>query len=380
MTENNKTPEQQQTPVTEESAERRRFLRAATVGAAAAAAATALPAGAEGSAQTESTDRRVDVAPVYFPRRRFRPQVELFGKLAVVTGASRGIGRATAEALIAKGVSVIGTSRDPASVANPPGFPLLPLDVSDPTSYQPFIGALVQQPAFLARGSIDILINNAGRFIFGQIVPLPPTDFVADYITNRELGVRTVYSGQVYLTTALLPLMSPSAYSRILFNCSIASYYNGSTVFGQSGLDTYFSAKAALRIYANNLDTTLRGSGSPIKVSTVNPYSINTALAEGLNPVYTQPVNAQGLSDTDPILNAGLAEIRAALANGLPPSLVAEAFVQLAEMEEPLQNVVAAGRRGTLAAQGSNELIEAQLLSENAVSAVPFVVRPRRRR
>ncbi len=350
---------------------RRKFLSAATIGAAAVAAASSLPASAQGGGKKRG--QSVDVAPVYFPRRRFRSEVELFGKLAIITGASRGIGRATAEALIEKGVNVIGTSRDPQNVPNPPSFPLLPLDVSDPTTIQPFIGALFQQPAFQQRGAVDILINNAGRFIFGQIVPFPPTDFVADFITNRELGMRTLYSGQVYFTTAMLPFMSQTDYSRILYTCSIASYVNGSTIFGQSGLDLYYSAKAALRIYANHLDTTLRGSGSPIKVSTVNPYTINTPLAEGLNPIYTQPVNAQGFSDTDQILNAGLVQIRAALANGLPASLVAEAFVQLAEMADPLQNVVAASPKSGLAEQGSNALLESQLLAENAVSAVPFV-------
>lgn len=351
---------------------RRKFLSASALGAAAALSG-ALPASASGNGQGRKNGRAVEVAPRYFPRRRHRTEVELFGKLAIVTGASRGIGRATAEALIAKGVNVIGTSRDPQIVPNPPSFPLLPLDVSDPTTIEPFIGALFQQPAFQQRGAVDILINNAGRFIFGQIVPQPPTDFVTDFITNRELGIRTVYSGHVYFTTAMLPFMSQTDYSRILYTCSIASYYNGSTVFGQSGLDVYFSAKSALRIYANNLDTTLRGSGSSIKVSTVNPYSVNTPLAEGLNPVFTQPVNSQGLSDTDPVLNAGLTQIRAALANGLPAALVADAFVQLAEMEDPLQNVVAAGRRGILADQGGNELLESQLIAENAVSAVPFI-------
>jgi NAD(P)-dependent dehydrogenase (short-subunit alcohol dehydrogenase family) len=371
MSENEKPSTSKKTAQEQSNSSRRSFLGAAAIGATVAATSSALPAYAGGNGKKKK--KGVEVAPVYFPKRRHRTEVELFGKLAIVTGASRGIGRATAEALIAKGVDVIGTSRDPQNVPNPPSFPLLPLDVSDPATFELFIGALFQQPAFQARGAVDILINNAGRFIFGQIVPQPPTDFVTDFITNRELGIRTVYSGHVYFTTAMLPFMSQSDYARILYTCSIASYYNGSTQFGQSGLDVYFAAKSALRIYANNLDTTLRGSGSSIKVSTVNPYTICTPLAEGLNPVYTQPVNAQGLSDTDPVLNAGLEQIRAALANGLPASLVADAFVQLAEMEDPLQNVVAARRRGPLAVQGGNELLESQLVAENAVSAVPFV-------
>lgn len=63
----------------------------------------------------------------------------------------------------------------------------------------------------------------------------------------------------------------------------------------------------------------------------------------------------------------------AGLLNGLPATLVADAFVQLAEMQDPLQNVVAASRRGRLSIQGGNDALEAQLLAENAVSAVPFV-------
>ncbi len=342
------------------------------VGAAAAGATAALTGGGA-PAQAKGRKRRgVDVRPIYFPRRRHFADVDLVGKLAVVTGASRGIGRATAEALIAKGARVIGTSRDPAGVPNPPAFPLLPLDVADPASVAAFGPTLASTPAFQQRGQIDILINNGARFVLGQIIPQPPTDFVTDYLANRDLGVRTVYTGQVMLTTALLPLMAQADYSRIVFTVSVTSYQNGSTVFGNSGADVYFSAKTALRIYANHLDTTLRGAGSPIKVSTVNPYFVNTGLADGLNPIFTQPVNAQGLSDSDPVFSEALIGIRALLANALPASLVADAFVQLLEMADPLQNVVAASRRRRLAIAGGNEGIEDQYIAENAVSAMPL--------
>ena len=125
-------------------------------------------------------DRRGDdltLAPRYYPLNHFNPEIGLTGKLAVITGASRGNGRAIGEALTALGVDVIGTSRDPSSVPNPPAYPLLSLDITDPGSVFAFVAALQAHPLFQQHGRVDILVNNAGRFVLGQIVPLPPTDF-----------------------------------------------------------------------------------------------------------------------------------------------------------------------------------------------------------
>jgi len=71
----------------------------------------------------------------YYPIADFTPEFDLAGKFAVVTGASRGIGRATAEALVARGVTVVGTSRDAAGAPDPPtDFDLVDLDITDSTS------------------------------------------------------------------------------------------------------------------------------------------------------------------------------------------------------------------------------------------------------
>jgi NAD(P)-dependent dehydrogenase (short-subunit alcohol dehydrogenase family) len=303
--------------------------------------------------------------------RRFNPQINLSGKLAIITGASRGIGRAIGEALTALGVAVIGTSRNPAGVPNPPAFPLLPLDIANPASVLAFPAALAAHPTFQQRGQVDILANNAARFVLGQIIPLPPTDF-GFYLAQRDLAVRTLYFGHVMMTNVMLPLMPQQGYSRILFTASIASYYTGATLAGGSGLDAYNSGKAALRGYANNLGAALREGGSSIRVSTVNPYIVNTALPAHPNPIYTQPVNGNGLSDTDPLFNSGITLIRQLTANGLPPSMVGETYAQLLRMNEPEPNVVVASPREPLATQGGNAIIEPAIISENQISAVPF--------
>jgi hypothetical protein len=93
----------------------------------------------------------------------------------------------------------------------------------------------------------------------------------------------------------------------------------------------------------------------------VNPYAINTALAQHPHPVYTQPVNSSGLSDTDPVFNQFITSLRQLLANGLPPSMVGDTYTQLLRMTDPEQNVVVASPREPLATQGSNALVEQQL-------------------
>ena len=324
-------------------------------------------------AKAQANGNAVTIAPVFYPLDHFKPEIDLTGKLAVITGASRGNGRAIAEALRALGVDVIGTSRNPAGVPNPPAYPLLALDVADQASVLAFVGALVAHPLFQQHGHVDILGNNAGRFVIGEIVPLPPTDF-SSYLAQRDLGLRTVYFGHVMLTNVILPLMPQQGYARIIFTASIASYTTGAALpqLGESFVDTYNSGKFALRVYANNLDTALRTAGSNIRVSTVNPYAMNTELAKYPHPVYTQPVNSSGLSTTDLVFNQFTAALIQLLANGLPPSMVGDTYAQLLQMNSPVRNVVVGSPREPLATQGGNALVEQELAGENETSAVPF--------
>ena len=354
---------------------RRDLLKTPLVLAAGSIAMPSLLGSWVGEAKADGYACDLQLAPRYYPVRRFRPEIDLQGKLAVITGASRGIGRAVGEALAVLGVTVIGTSRNPAGVPNPPAFPLLALDIANPASVSAFPGALQSHRTWRQRGRVDILVNNASRFVLGQIIPLPPTDF-AFYLAQRDLGLRTLYSGHVMMTNVLLPLMSQQDYARIIFTVSIASYFTGATLAGGSGVDAYNSGKAALRGYAYNLGAALREGGSSIRVSTVHPYFVHTTLVEHPNPIYTQPVNSSGLSDTDLVFNSVITYVRQLTANGLPPSMVGETYAQLLRMVDPEQNVVVASPREPLATQGANALIEPQLLAENQIAAVPFECSP----
>lgn len=342
------------------------FQAPLALGIASVAAGSALVIPGEARA-----NQRVKVEPQYFPLDRFRPEVSLAGKLAVITGASRGNGRAIGEALKALGVHVIGTSRNPAAVPNLPAFPLLELDIADPASVLAFPAQLAAHPVAQQHQRVDILCNNAGRLVVGQIAPTDPANF-GFYLSQRELAIRTLYSGHVMLTNAMLPMMQNSGYCRIIFTVSIASYYTGFSQAGGSLMDTYNAGKAALRGYANALAGGLRDMGSNIRVSTVNPYAMHTALAEHPNPIYTQPVGPNGLSATDQIFNAVVTGFRQVLANAQPTNRIGTTYAQLLQMTEPTFNVVVASPREPFSTQGANDYIETGLIAENQVSAVPF--------
>lgn len=114
-------------------------------------------------------------------------------RVAVVTGASRGIGRAIAKELAARGLRVIATSRDAVrgkKSADELGLPFFPLDVTSPESVEAFARHLER-----TEGGLDILIDNAGVALDG---------FDAE-VAERTLEVN--YRGAVRTTERLLPLM-----------------------------------------------------------------------------------------------------------------------------------------------------------------------------
>lgn len=347
---------------------RRSLLAGAGVLGAAALGGIAMPSTA-GAASAPPF--RTAVFPNYFPREGQAPEVGLSGKVAVITGASRGIGLATAQALQGLGVTVIGTSRSPGNYPGV-GVDLLELDVASHSSVQGFAAALSTQ---LAGDTIDILINNAGRYLLGTQTPIAPA-FADSYMDAIELGSRTLYSGHIDVTNHLLGMMTSSGYARLLYTVSVAGYYTGGGATGAglgfSFLHSYNAEKAALRTYANNLRGFLGLSGSNIQVSTVNPLIINTALPTGLNPIYTEPVDGSGNSVLNPTFQNGLTLLRAAQAGGLPPSLVADAYVELLSMASPPPNVVAGSGVEPLATQGGSDIFGTALLEDNAESALPF--------
>ena len=88
-------------------------------------------------------------------------------KVILVTGASSGLGLATAKALQAQGHTVYGTSRDAKKIKDVP-FKPLSMDVTDDASVNAAIDTIIK-----AEGKIDVLINNAGNGITGPLYAMP---------------------------------------------------------------------------------------------------------------------------------------------------------------------------------------------------------------
>lgn len=175
---------------------------------------------------------------------------------ALVTGASSGIGRATAAALVALGYRVIGTSRDPAKVADPvAGVEYRALDLTDPASIEALAADL---------GEVDVLVNNAGESQSGPIEELP-TEAI-----ERLFGINVF--GAVRLTQLVLPGMRARGRGRIVMVGSMLAS------FPLAYRSSYVATKAAIRGFA----TAARFEASPfgVWITTVEPGSINTGIGE----------------------------------------------------------------------------------------------------
>jgi NAD(P)-dependent dehydrogenase (short-subunit alcohol dehydrogenase family) len=351
------------------SESRRRFLAALAGGLVAPALLTDNLAGAVTPPPFE-----VRLAPKYYPKPNYVPEIDLAGKVVIITGASRGIGLGVGLALQSQGAQVIGTSRTPAAYPDHP-FPLLNLDLVDPESIEGFVATVLGRPEVLGNGGIDILVNNAGRSIVGGVVPVDSSM----YFAGIQTGLATLYGGHVAVTSALLQALaarSASGYARILFTTSVQAYIDGGGELGITFGHGYTASKRALLSYANALRRILDASGSAIEVSTLNPLWVHTDIASATRPIFLQPVDANGNAIDDPNFQLVLDTFRALVANGLPTSYAAQAYVQLLTATNPEPNVVVGSDVEPYASEGGTETLITILTNEMHQSAVPWVAGP----
>jgi NAD(P)-dependent dehydrogenase (short-subunit alcohol dehydrogenase family) len=176
-------------------------------------------------------------------------------KVVWVTGASTGIGRATAVALAGAGWRVFGTGRDPSRVAPITGVEFVALDVRSDDSVR------ACHDTILARaGRIDALVNNAGYLQAGAVEEVSLAELAAQFETNVHGALRTMQ--------AVLPAMRARGSGRIVNITSLA----GEVPLPFWG--AYNASKAALE----SLTETLRLEVSPfgVHVSAVEPGAIKT--------------------------------------------------------------------------------------------------------
>jgi NAD(P)-dependent dehydrogenase (short-subunit alcohol dehydrogenase family) len=204
----------------------------------------------------------------------------LTGKIAVVTGASKGIGLAVTRALVAEGALVVAGSRTPGpdlpALVEAGGVHAVAVDLSTPEGP----AALVARAAEL--GGVDILVNNAGA-----VTPRPrgvaavtDEEWEATFTLTLMAAVRT--------TRAALPQLVRRGGGSIVTVSSVNAFLPDPLVVD------YSAAKAALSSYCKSLSKQV--GHQQIRVNTVSPGPVSTGLWLGAGGVAERVAGANGLS------------------------------------------------------------------------------------
>lgn len=196
--------------------------------------------------------------------------MKLDNRTAFVTGANRGIGRATVTALLDAGVRKVyaGARRiDSLPAFDDPRVEPVAIDLTDPATIE---------AAAAAAGDVDLLINNAGTAAFGRLEDAPLESVHADMEVN--------YFGTLNVIRRFLPVLETKREAAIVNVVTIAAFVSF------PGLGGYSASKAALYSLSQGLRIDLAPRG--ISVHTVNPGPIDTDMAKDLDMAKTTPETA----------------------------------------------------------------------------------------
>jgi NADP-dependent 3-hydroxy acid dehydrogenase YdfG len=219
----------------------------------------------------------------------------LAGETAAITGAARGIGRATAEAFLRKGMKVaIGDvdfdAAQQTAAELGPSTVALPLDVTDRASFTAFLDRAEEQ-----LGPVDVLVNNAGIMQVGRFID-------EDDLTARRMVDINIH-GVILGTKLALERMIPRDRGHIVNISSQAGK------FGTPGGATYSATKHAVVGLTEAVRGELRLMDAHIDLSYVMPFVVNTELGSGLG-------EARGMSNLEP------AEVADAIVEALQYAIV----------------------------------------------------------
>jgi short-subunit dehydrogenase len=233
--------------------------------------------------------------------------------VALVTGASSGIGHATAKALQNAGFRVFGTSRR-AAAERSDGMTMLTCDVTDDESVAKLVDGVLAET-----GRIDLLVNNAGTGLLGGAEESSTAQAQALFDVN--------VFGVLRVTNAVLPTMRRQEKGRIVNISSILglipSPYNA----------LYSSTKHAIEGYSESLDHELRTFG--IRVVLVEPGFTRTSFEENM----TRPDRSFAVYDA---VRTGMeAQMRKGVETGDDPQVVAETVVKAATAAVPRRRYTA---------------------------------------
>ena len=242
--------------------------------------------------------------------------MKIKGSTALVTGASSGIGEATAKRLATAGYKVYGTSRRGAQ-SGQRSFAMLPLDVTSDESVEAAVKELIRQ-----EGRIDLLVNNAG---FG----VAPAGAEESSIDQAKAIFETNFFGLIRMTRAVLPHMRRQGNGRIVNIGSVLGFLP--MPYGA----LYAATKHAVEGYSESLDHELRTRG--IRVSVIEPAYTKTQFdANFLAP----DSKLDEYREVRALLDKVLKEV---MATADEPTVVADVVLEAAIAERPKLRYVAGG-------------------------------------
>jgi NAD(P)-dependent dehydrogenase (short-subunit alcohol dehydrogenase family) len=240
---------------------------------------------------------------------------------ALVTGASSGIGEATAQRLVMAGYRVYGTSRRAAN-ARRRSFELLPLDVTSDDSVEAAVREVLR-----AEGRIDLLVNNAG---FG----IAPAAAEESSMEQARSIFETNFFGIVRMTRAVVPHMRRQRAGRIINIGSVLGF------LPMPYAALYVATKHAVEGYSESLDHELRTMG--IRVSVIEPAYTKTQFdANFLEP----DSKLDEYREIGASLRKRLTELMAAADD---PGVVADVVLEAASAARPKLRYTAGVRAGRL--------------------------------
>ena len=238
------------------------------------------------------------------------------GMTALVTGASSGIGEATARRLATAGYKVYGTSRRGAR-AGRGSFEMLPLDVTSDESVEAAVREVIRR-----EGRIDLLVNNAG-------LGVAPAGAEESSLAQARSIFDTNFFGVVRMTRAVVPHMRREGSGRIINIGSVLGFLP--MPYGA----LYAATKHAIEGYSESLDHELRTRG--IRVSVIEPAYTKTQFDANL-------LEPDAKLDEYRDIRAAVGEVqKEAMAGADAPDVVADVVLEAARAARPRLRYTAGG-------------------------------------
>lgn len=229
-------------------------------------------------------------------------------KVVLITGATSGIGKSSAEFLSKKNFIVYGTGRNPKH-SDHDSYSMVALDVTQADSIQKAIDSIIAK-----EGRIDVLVNNAGMGITGPIEETPSEEMKKVFNTN--------FFGAIDVMKAVLPYMRNQQSGIIINITSIAGY------MGLPYRGVYSATKGALDLVSEAVRMEVKEFG--INITTIAPGDIATNIAAGR---YHTPVFENSPYKKNYQMNLNLMDSH--VDSGLAPVKIAEKIYKIIHSNQP---------------------------------------------